>query len=73
MSPPRRVVLLVIDVFRPDAVSPASMPSLATLAASGWSSEGRTVRPSVTIAALTSLATGVAPERHGVVEPRLRP
>jgi predicted AlkP superfamily pyrophosphatase or phosphodiesterase len=73
MSPTRRVVLLVIDGLRPEAVSPAAMPSLATLAASGWSSEGRTVRPSVTIAALTSLATGVAPDRHGLVEPRLPP
>jgi hypothetical protein len=71
MSPIRRVVLLVIDGLRPDAVSPALMPSLAALAASGWSSEGRTVRPSVTVAALTSLATGVPPERHGLTEARL--
>ena len=71
MSRIRRVVLLVIDGLRPDAVSPALMPSLATLAASGWSSEGRTVRPSITVAALSSLATGVPPERHGLVEARL--
>jgi predicted AlkP superfamily pyrophosphatase or phosphodiesterase len=71
MSRIRRVVLLVIDGLRPDAVSPALMPSLATLAASGWSSEGRTVRPSITVAALSSLATGVLPERHGLVEARL--
>lgn len=71
MSRIRRVVLLVIDGLRPDAVSPALMPSLATLAASGWSTEGRTVRPSVTVAALTSLATGVSPERHGLVAARL--
>lgn len=71
MSPIHRVVLLVIDGLRPEAVSPTVMPSLACLAASGWSAEARTVRPSVTIAALTSLATGVPPERHGVVDARL--
>ena len=71
MSRIRRVVLLVIDGLRPDAVSPALMPSLATLASSGWSSEGRTIRPSITVAALSSLATGVPPERHGMVEARL--
>jgi len=71
MSRIRRVVLLVIDGLRPDAVSPALMPTLATLAASGWSSEGRTIRPSITIAALASLATGVLPERHGLVDARL--
>jgi hypothetical protein len=73
MSRIRRVVLLVIDGLRPDAVSPALMPSLAALAASGWSSEGRTIRPSVTIAALSSLATGVPPDRHGLVEARVPP
>ena len=71
MSRIHRVVLLVIDGLRPEAVSPTVMPSLACLAASGWSAEARTVRPSVTIAALTSLATGVPPERHGVVDARL--
>jgi len=71
MSRIRRVVLLVIDGLRPDAVSPALMPSLAALAASGWSSEGCTIRPSITIAALSSLATGVPPERHGLVDARL--
>jgi len=71
MPPIRRVVLLIIDGLRPEAVSPTYMPSLATLAASAWSCEGRTVRPSVTVAALVSLATGVPPDRHGMVEARL--
>ena len=65
------MVLLIIDGLRPEAVSPAVMPSLATLAASGWSCEGRTVRPSATVAALASLATGLPPDRHGLTEARL--
>jgi len=32
----------------------------------------RTVRPSVTVAALASLATGVSPAAHGLIEPDLR-
>lgn len=67
----RRVVLLIIDGLRPEAVTPTLMPSLATLAESAWSCEGRTVRPSATVPALVSLATGIPPERHGVVEARL--
>jgi len=66
-----RVVLLIIDGLRPEAVTPTLMPSLATLAESAWSCEGRTVRPSATVPALVSLATGIPPERHGVVEARL--
>ena len=73
MPPIRRVVLLIIDGLRPEAVSPAAMPSLAALAASGWSCEGRTVRPSATVAALASLATGLPPDRHGLTEAHLPP
>lgn len=66
----RKVVLVVIDGLRPDAIAPERMPTLHSLQARGWSpSWARTVRPSVTVAALTSLATGVSPERHGLVEP----
>lgn len=67
----RRVVLLIIDGLRPEAVTPTLMPSLATLAESAWSCEGRTVRPSATVPALVSLATGIPPERHGLLEARL--
>ncbi len=68
----RKVLLLVIDGLRPDAVTPAVMPVLNGLIREGWSAaHAVTVRPSVTVAALTSLATGVSPERHGLVHPRL--
>lgn len=68
----RKVLLLIVDGLRPDAVTPEVMPVLSGLSRAGWSAaEATTVRPSVTVAALTSLATGVSPERHGLVHPRL--
>jgi hypothetical protein len=64
------VVLLVIDGLGWDAVSThaASIPTLAGL-------EGRaitTVAPATTAAALTSIATGVAPSEHGLIGFRVR-
>lgn len=64
------VVLLVIDGLRPDAVRPDLMPALSALAERYWSAgRAETVAPSVTVAALSSLATGVAPRTHGLVRP----
>ena len=63
-----RVVLVVLDGLRPDAVTAFSLthiPALAEGGASTWS--GRTVAPSVTAAVVASLMTGAAPARHGVV------
>jgi len=66
----RRVVVVLADGLRPDAVSPAIMPSLHTLGQTYTRAEHAvTVRPSVTVAALGSLATGVSPEAHGLIEP----
>lgn len=63
----QRIVLLVIDGLRPDAISPDHMPQLTALLARGWqASAALTVRPSVTVAALCSLASGVEPARHGL-------
>ena len=63
----KKVVLVVIDGLRPDAITPDRMPSLHGLLRRGWQAETAvTVRPSVTVAALTSLATGVSPEKHGL-------
>jgi hypothetical protein len=48
------------------------MPTLHALAAAHTSvTEARTIRPSVTVAALASLATGVTPETHRLVRPGL--
>lgn len=69
----RRVVLVLTDGLRPDAISPGLMPSLDALAREHTQAlEARTVRPSSTVAALTSLATGLSPAAHGMIEPGLR-
>lgn len=69
----KHVVLAIIDGLRPDAIGAAPMPALAALRDDHWSATGTTVRPSITVAALTSLATGVSPATHGLTEPALPP
>lgn len=69
----QKVVLVVIDGLRPDAVTPERMPVLAALAARAWRADSATtVRPSITVAALASLGTGVSPDRHGLRSTGLR-
>jgi Type I phosphodiesterase / nucleotide pyrophosphatase len=69
----RKVVLVIVDGLRPDAVTPELMPVVSGLLRQGWqAAAARTVRPSVTVAALTSIATGVSPTRHGLHDARLR-
>jgi predicted AlkP superfamily phosphohydrolase/phosphomutase len=66
-----RVVLVVLDGLRPDAIPTFSLTRIAALAADGASTwAGRTVAPSVTAAVVASLMTGTAPARHGVVSDR---
>jgi len=68
----RRLVFVLADGLRPDAISPARMPSLDGLASAfTLALHARTVRPSATVAALASLATGVGPRSHRLVEPGL--
>jgi predicted AlkP superfamily pyrophosphatase or phosphodiesterase len=68
----RRIALVLADGLRPDAVSPSIMPSLDALgSAFTIALHARTVRPSATVAALASLATGVAPQTHRLTEPGL--
>ena len=68
----RRVVIVLADGLRPDAISPTHMPSLDALSrAYTMALHAKTVRPSRTAAALTSLATGIAPSSHGLIEPGL--
>lgn len=63
----RRVVLVVLDGLRPDAIDTFELRALQALEASGASTrDAKTVRPSVTAAAMGSLLTGVAPEQHGL-------
>lgn len=68
----RRVVVVLADGLRPDAVTPRVTPHLHALARRyTHAANASTVRPSVTVAALGSLATGVGPETHGLIEPGL--
>ena len=70
----QKIVLVVLDGLRPDAVTLARMPHLSGLAAAGWQTDAAiTVTPSITVAALTSLATGLDPAQHGVTRPGLPP
>lgn len=68
----RRVILVLADGLRPDAITPIDMPSLDALSRTYTTAlRASTVRPSRTVAALASLATGVAPHTHGLIEPGL--
>ena len=70
-SPVRRVVLVVLDGLRPDAIPRFALPNLTALAGeSAYTLLGRTVQPSVTACAMASLLTGAAPERHGLQSER---
>jgi arylsulfatase A-like enzyme len=72
-SPWRKILLVVVDGLRPDVITEREMPQLTRLMARGWRAERAvTVRPSITVAALTSLATGVAPATHGLTDAGLR-
>lgn len=68
----RRVVLILVDGLRPDVVKPDLMPRLWALSREYTRADlARTIRPSVTVAALASLATGVRPDTHRLTEPGL--
>ncbi|HKW42196.1 MAG TPA: alkaline phosphatase family protein [Gemmatimonadales bacterium] len=69
----RRLVIVLADGLRPDAVTPTVMPSLNALGeAFTLARRAQTVRPSATVAALASLATGVGPATHRLIEPGLK-
>lgn len=73
VTPIRRVILLVLDGLRPDAIPRFGLHHTAVLARRGASTMlGRTVTPSVTACAMASLLTGAAPERHGLQDMRFR-
>ena len=65
---PPSVVLISLDGTRPADVTPESMPTLAGLAERGAVAERLVpVSPSNTFPNHVSLVTGVAPDRHGIV------
>jgi predicted AlkP superfamily pyrophosphatase or phosphodiesterase len=68
----RRVVVVVLDGLRPDAIERFGLANMQTLMERGAATwRGSTVDPSVTTAAMTSLMTGVSPATHGVASDRL--
>jgi predicted AlkP superfamily pyrophosphatase or phosphodiesterase len=70
-SPVRRVVLVVLDGLRPDAIRRFRLERVASLARRGASTlRAQTVSPSITPCAMASLLTGAAPERHGIQSER---
>lgn len=67
----RRVIIVVLDGLRADAIHLFPLPNMARLADIGAHTlTARTVTPSVTAAAMTSLFTGVTPDVHGVTSDR---
>lgn len=69
----RRVVLVVLDGLRPDAVRRFELEQFARLARGGASTyAAQTVSPSVTACAMASLLTGASPERHGMQSDRFQ-
>ncbi len=72
-SPVRRVVLVVLDGLRPDAIQRFHLQRIASLVRRGASTlRAQTVNPSITPCAMASLLTGAAPERHGMQSEHFR-
>ena len=63
-----RVIVAVFDGLRPDMVTSEFTPNILRLADRGtWFRQARSVFPSVTRVATTSIATGAPPTTHGIV------
>ncbi|WP_117193987.1 alkaline phosphatase family protein [Rhizobium terrae] len=70
MPTPRRrqIIIFGIDGLRPDMISEVTTPNIHALYRRGvWARHHRTVFPSETRGALTSLVTGSHPETHGIL------
>jgi hypothetical protein len=69
-----RVVIVVVDGLRPDLIGPERSPNIHRLATEGATTlDARTVRPSLTLPAHTSMVTGLTPAWHRVVWNKHRP
>lgn len=70
--PVRRVVVVVLDGLRPDAIDRFDLHNIGTLMYRGAATRSAmTVTPSLTVAAMTSLLTGASPSVHGLASDRL--
>lgn len=64
----RRVIIVVLDGLRPDAIDAFDLSNIRQMATTGASTmSARTVSPSCTWPAITSLLSGVPPEIHGIL------
>jgi arylsulfatase A-like enzyme len=64
----KRAIVVVLDGLRPDAITAFDLTHVRRLAQLGASTmRARTISPSITWSALTSLLTGVRPQLHGVL------
>jgi hypothetical protein len=68
----RRVIIVVLDGLRPDAIDAFELSNIRAMALSGASTMcARTVSPSCTWPAMTSLLSGMPPEMHGILRDSL--
>lgn len=63
---PTRALLITLDGLRPDAITPAEMPRVSALAASGAFATATNDLPSATLPNHMTLLTGVLAEHHRV-------
>lgn len=67
-----RVIAVVLDGLRPDAIEAFQLSSVRRIATHGASTvSARTVNPSLTWPAITSFLSGVTPETHGICDESL--
>jgi hypothetical protein len=68
MQKASHIVVVVFDGLRPDIVTPERMPHLTAFAQDSlWFREARSVFPSMTRVATSSISTGAPPALHGIV------
>jgi predicted AlkP superfamily pyrophosphatase or phosphodiesterase len=66
---PSKLLLIVLDGCRPDALQQANTPRIDSLWQTGaYTWNARTVMPSVTLPCHNSMFRGVSPQKHGVGE-----
>ena len=67
LGPGGQVVIIIVDGLRPDLISAENTPTLTRLIEEGAATlEAQTVRPNVTLPAITSILTGIRPRDHRV-------
>lgn len=70
----QRVIAVVLDGLRPDAIEAFQLDNIRRIASHGASTlQARTVSPSRTWPAIASFLTGVTPETHGIRDESLLP